>query len=199
MRSRLFVCLFAVVGLVAWSGALGFTEDEKPKPMTEEEMWAKAMEWAEPGEHHKALDVMCGTWKTEGTMYGESEDYHFTGKCETKWILGGRFLETVYEGPFMGETFKGRAWTGYDNGNKEFQTAWIMNMATGIEVSRGTYDEEKKSLTMKSKSLMPDGITYESREVIAMKSKDEYRSTTWSKAPGGEETKEMEIVYKRVK
>ena len=198
MKSRLILGLFALTGLIAWSAALGFTEDKKPVPMTEQEMWAKMAEWAQPGDKHKNLDFLCGTWKAAGKMWSSMGEMGFEGEATNKWILGNRFVETTYAGPFMGSEFQGRSLTGYDNGKKQYQSIWIMTMGTGIDMSTGTYDEKTKTFTWSHSGLAPNGETHQARDVMVIKSSDEYVTTSYSTAPGGKEVKEMEITYKRV-
>jgi hypothetical protein len=191
----LFALAFAAIGAAA---GVGFSKDEPAKPMSEQEMMMKMMEWAQPGPMHKHLEALVGDWKVAGKMYSSSGAMPFEGEATNNWILGGRFVESRYEGPFMGEEFEGIGVTGYDNGKKEYQSHWIMTMATGIGSTTGTYDAETRCFTFKGSAYMPDGTTHTKREVMTIKGKNEIHSVVYSAAPGGKEQKEMEMTYTRV-
>ena len=199
MTSRLILCLFALTGLVAWSAALGFSEDEKPAPMTEQEMWAKSAELAVPGAMHKHLEMFVGTWDVKGTLFTGMGEMPFTGTSTVEWVLGKRFLAQEYEGPGFDGKMEGRGLLGYDNHKKIYQQTWAMTMGTGIQMSTGSYDAEKKTFTFTSKVLAPDGKTYRNREVVTIKSADEYVSTSYASEDkdGAPERKEMEMVVTR--
>jgi hypothetical protein len=201
MPTRFFFSLLILSALVAGGAAIGFSEDEKPKPMSETEMWAKAAELAKPGEMHKHLAFLAGTWKVAGKMFTGMGEIPFTGESTYRWVLGDRFLELSYEGPGMAEKMVGRGLLGYDNGSKVYQQTWAMTMGTGITFSTGTYDAEKKTFTFHSKALGPDGIMYRARETVTITSNDEYVTASYASEDkdGAPERKEMEMTCTRVK
>lgn len=201
MKIRVAVCLCALAGLVVLGAGLGFGEDEgeQPKPpMSEQEMWMKMMQWAQPGEHHEPLGALAGKWKTQGTMHTSNGPIQFEGEAENAWILGNRFLESKYSGPFMGQPFEGRSFVGYDNGKQQYQSVWIMTMGTGIDFTTGTWDAESKTFTWTGGTYMPDGKTYKKREVMVVESDTRLVATSYSTGPDGKERKEMDMIYTKV-
>lgn len=200
MKIRTHTLLVLAVAVTAWAAGAAFTEDEKPKqPMSEMEMWQKMQEWAQPGEGHKILDQLSGTWKATGKIITSMGELPLEGTVSHTWILDGRFLETDYEGPFMGQTFVGRGYVGYDNSRKQFQQCWIMSMASSMAVTKGTWDAEAKTLTWVGSTYAPDGHDYKTRETLEFKDADHYVATSYATGPDGKEKKEMVIENVRVK
>ncbi len=130
-------------------------------------MMKKWMEAATPGEPHKKLNDMVGTWQTTMRSWMNGTDGEPTvskGSSEVKWVLGGRFLQQDAKGEMMGMPFNGIGFTGYDNINKKYVGFWIDNSSTGIYPSEGTLDKEGKVLTMIGK--MDDVTTGEHDKTI---------------------------------
>ena len=78
---------------------------EKPeagKPGGEmDEMMKKVMEYATPGESHKRLEPLVGKWEftLRWWMSPQAEPQSSKGTCETKWILGGRYMQQEVTAP----------------------------------------------------------------------------------------------------
>src|SRR4029077_17597223 len=73
------------------------------------------MKLAQPGEHHKRLGHLAGKWKTSGQMMTPGQPtIEMSGTMEASWILGGRYLQELHTGSFMGQAFEGRSLDGYD-------------------------------------------------------------------------------------
>ena len=200
MKIRTALALLLAVAATSWAAGAAFTEDDKPAaPMSEMEMWQKMQEWAQPGENHKILGQLVGTWKTTGKIITSMGELPIEGVAKHAWILDGRFIETHYEGPFMGGAFTGRGFTGYDNGRKQFQQCWIMSMSSGMAVTTGTWDAATKALTWRGSTYAPDGHDYKSRETLEFKDADHLVATSYATGPDGDEKKEMVLEYVRVK
>jgi hypothetical protein len=107
-----------------------------------EEMMKKFQELATPGEAHKRLDVMVGSWDVESRMWmggeGSGEAQTSKGTAEYKWILGGKYLRQDYKGEMMGVPFTGIGITGYDNYAKKYVGMWIDDMSTMISTMHGS-------------------------------------------------------------
>src|SRR3989338_2227949 len=80
------------------------------------EMMAKMQEYGTPNENHQVLASMVGSWdhsvkwwKAPGTEPDVS-----TGTTESRWILGGRFVEGAVTGTMMGQPFEGKSIVGFD-------------------------------------------------------------------------------------
>src|SRR5438034_10300694 len=112
----------SVVGLVAADEAKkpanpAKTSSDQAPAMDEKAMmeaWAKV---AAPGEAHRWLEPVVGTWDAKITMWMApgAPPQESTGTSENKWVLGGRFVEQRYEGKCMGQPFSGLGYTGHDN------------------------------------------------------------------------------------
>ncbi len=118
----------------------GPSQEEQAAMM--EEMMKKWQELAAPGEAHKRLDVLVGSWDVETKLWmggeGTGEAQTSMGTAEYKWILGGRYLRQDYTGEMMGIPFNGIALTGYDNYAKKYVGMWIDDMSTMISTMHGS-------------------------------------------------------------
>jgi hypothetical protein len=168
-----------------------------------QEMMAKWQEFAMPGDGHKALESMVGTWDYTVTWWEtpESQPQKSTGSSEVKWIMGGRFLEQTAKGTAMGQEFQGMGLMGYDNMKKEYNGIWIDNMGTGMMTSSGTYDPATKTFTEKGTFSCPqeEGGEKAFRGVTTMTSPDKYTYEMFVTGNDGKEARMMEIVYTRKK
>jgi hypothetical protein len=132
-------------------------EAEKPKAKAAEppaidmeEMMKKWMEFATPGEAHKALEPLVGKWDIvmKFWMSGPgSEVLESKGTAESRWILDGRFVLQEASSEFMGMPFKGMGINGYDNFKKKYTSFWIDNMGTAMMTSLGMADRARKAIT----------------------------------------------------
>jgi len=199
MNTRTLVATLAAALVLTTLASVAFTDD-KPKPMSEGEMWAKMQELAQPSAMHKdVLSAIAGSWTAKGKIYSSMGEMPIEGKSENTSILGGRFIESRYEGPFMGGKFQGVGIVGFDNLSQTFQQTWIMTLATSIDVMTGSWDAESKTLTWRGSAKMPDGSTFQKRTTTCFKSADTILEESFATGPDGKEKKEMEITYTRVK
>lgn len=106
-----------------------------------------------PGEPHKLLAGLEGSWstRTRGWIAPDQPPMESSGKCEQRMILGGRYLEQVYEGDMGGMPFNGISILGYDNHEKKFVSTWIDSMSTGIYRFVGTAGRDKRTITQESR------------------------------------------------
>ena len=195
----------SVVGLVAADEAKKPANPAKTSdqaaPTDEKAMmeaWAKV---ATPGEAHKWLEPVVGTWDAKITMWMTpgAPPQESTGTSENKWVLGGRFVEQRYEGNFMGQPFSGVGYTGYDNYKKKYIGTWMDTMGTMMMISQG--DAAGKTLTMTS--TMDDimkGKTVTVKSEIKIVAPDHHVMEMWGPDPKtGAPFKTMEIHYIRKK
>lgn len=172
----------------------------KPAPMDEKAMieaWQKA---ATPGEMHKKLDDMAGTFDASVRIWMDPskppEDS--TAVSVNKWVLGSRYIETQHEGTMMGEPFNGIGYTGYDNVQKKYVGTWMDSTGTGIMNSVCTLDASGKSMTCKSSFW--DAMTGKPNTMEMKTSwtdKDHHTLEMWGMHAGGKKYKMMEITYTR--
>ena len=167
------------------------------KPEMDPAMMEAMMKAATPGEQHKMLASMAGTWDAKITMWmvPGADPVKSTGVAESKMIFGGRYVEQRFKGDFMGMPFEGIGYTGYDNVKKQFFGTWLDNMSTGMMMSHSA-----DALTYTG--TMPDPMTgkdapFENKVVIV--DNDHTNFEMWSPGPDGKMFKMMEIQYARKK
>ena len=175
----------------------------------EQEMMAKMMEMAKPGDNHKILADMVGTWthKVKFWMAPGAPPSESSGTTVYKSIMGGRYLVGAVsgkiempgaDGKMKKVEFKGMSIDAYDNAKQKFVSTWIDNMGTGIMMLEGSYDPATKSLTYTGTAEMMPGMTSKVRQVINVADKDKH-SMEYYEDRGQGETKTMEINYTRKK
>src|ERR1035438_2526899 len=151
MKHRLLISVITM----ALAGAAPCLADEKPKQASragapagmpnQEEMTKAWMAAATPGEAHKKLEPMVGSFTVVTKMWMDpaKPPEESTGTSESKWVLGGRFVEQRVEGTAMGQPFSGIGYTGYDNYKKKYVGSWTDTMGTMIMISTGTADASR--------------------------------------------------------
>lgn len=177
------------------------------KKPSDAEMMAMMMEMAKPGENHKQMQDLVGTWsyKVKWWMNPESPPSESSGTTVTKWVMGGRYLVSDHtgkmqmpgaDGKMMDMEFKGMAVEGYDNARKKYVASWIDNMGTGIMNLEGTYDAATKTLTYYAEYEPMPGMKTRIREVIT-KTDEDHHMLDFFEDRGGKEVKTMHIDYTR--
>jgi len=122
----------------------------------------KWMQASLPGDAHKKLDPLVGSWDIATTMWMNGPDQPPTtarATAELSWVLDGRFLQQESKGEFMGMPSAGIGYNGYDNLDKKYTMFWIDNSATAMYAAEGNFDKSGKVLTMYGK--MDDVMTGE--------------------------------------
>lgn len=182
--------------------SLPLFSQEHPK-MTPEEM--KLMEAYQkagtPGEGHKALDPLTGTWNTVILFYPApgAPPQESTGISENRWILGGRYLEQRFKGMAMGQPFEGVGYTAYDNLRKQYVGTWMDSMSTSVMYTTGTASGPGK---WKFTGTMDDPVTgkaQEIEEIITIDGPDKHTFVMMGPGTDGRMFRTMEIVYTRKK
>ena len=142
-------------------------------------------------------------WTFSGNMWHDpgTPPMEIAGKSRFKSIMDGRFLiEKVEADEFMGQIFKGMGITGYDNLTQTFVGTWIDNMGTGILRSQGTASGDGKTIHYTTDH--PDLITgqyIQCRAIEKINGPDEFVYTAYNTTPDGQEFKQMELTYTRIK
>jgi hypothetical protein len=181
--------------------AFGVVADDKKPPAMPDPAMMQAMEKAgTPGAEHKKLDAFAGTWTTKATfwMVPGADPMTMTGSSESKWTMGGRYLEETFKGDFMGMPFEGHGVTGYDNVKKQYWGSWIDNMSTGMMTSTGSGDGTTFTFT----GTMADPMTAKDSTInqkVTVTDADHHTMEMWAPGPDGKMYKSMEIVYSRKK
>ena len=164
------------------------------------EAWQKAMT---PGDGQKKLDAHGRHLRDQGPHLDGSpakppEDT--VGTSVNTWALGDRYVQMKYEGIFMGETFNGIGYIGFDNVSKKYMSTWMDTAGTGMMWSTGTMDAAGKVLTMKATVSDPStGKPSPVDEKLTITDNDHHTMEMWGKTPAGKMFKMMEIKYTRKK
>jgi len=183
----------------------GAKSDEKKS--NEADMMKMMMELAKPGENHKHLLELVGTWSyaVKWWMDPNSPPSESVGTTVTKAVMDGRYVVSEHtgkmqmpgpDGNIMPMEFKGMAIEGYDNVKKKFVASWIDNMGTGIMNLEGTFDPSSKTLTYLTEYEPMPGMKTKMRELVKITDKD-HHTLEFFEDRGGKEVKTMEISYSR--
>jgi hypothetical protein len=153
-----------------------------------------------PGPNHQMLASIAGEWNFKNRMWmnPSAPPVDSAGTATYTMLLGGRYLEGLYQGEMMGMPFEGRGLMGYDNVSRQFQATWADNMGTMIMLMNGVYDPSTKSITYKGEmdDLVKPGTKIKVRQVVRITSPDSH-SMEWFETRDGKEVKTMEIAYSR--
>jgi Protein of unknown function (DUF1579) len=154
---------------------------------------ALAQEPPKPGPEHDILKQLEGTWDATVKFAGNESK----GTQTYKMDLGGLWLLSKFDGTFGGQPFQGRGADSYDAKKQKYVGVWVDSMTTTPMLSEGTYDKEKKTLTMTSDHPGPDGKLAKHKMVSEWKDND---TIEWSMAVVGADGKDMPMMtisYKR--
>jgi hypothetical protein len=152
----------------------------------------RAQEPPKPGPEHEMLKKMEGTW--DFTMkFGGMES---KGTTVYKMDLGGLWLTGTMQCELFGSKFQGKSLDSYDAAKKKFVGVWVDSMSTSPMLMEGTYDKEKKELTMVGEGPGMDGKLTKHKAVSAMPDND---TINFSMYMGDGKEPAFTVVYKRKK
>lgn len=166
------------------------------------EMMKKFEAAATPGEPHKMLGEMAGTWQYTSKMWEkpDSTPQEAKGKSKFKKILGGRWVQQDFKGTAMGQKFEGMGFVGYNNVKDKYESIWMDTMSTAAMKGEGTMDQASKTIKESGTFSCPisGDKTQEYRNEWQMVDKKKMVFTMYGKGPtDGPEYKMMEITYTR--
>ncbi|MGB0910337.1 MAG: DUF1579 domain-containing protein [Nitrospirales bacterium] len=206
--NRPITVVLGVVSLCFLFATAGIASDDhehagqygKPMDPAMEAMMAKWQAYATPSDHHKVLSPLVGTWShvVQWWMNPGTEPEVSKGTSETKWMMGGRFLQHIAKGISMGQPFDGMGITGFDNKKRKYQTVWMDNMGTGMMIGEGTYNPSHKTLTDQGHFMDPMMGQRAYRGVITFIDDNRHSYEMFSLDKTGKEFRMMEIVYTRM-
>jgi hypothetical protein len=189
--------LLSVAALLA--GPLSWADDKKAEPPDEKAVIEAMIKAGTPGEQHKQLAALAGSWDVNVKMWLDptKEPGESKASTETKAIMGGRYVEEKVTGDFGGMTFLGQGLFGYDNLRKKYTYTWIDSFGTGVSTAEGSFDADKKTWTFKGEELDPlDGKKIKTKSVIHLIDKDNYEVDMY-KVVEGKDVKAMHLDCKR--
>ena len=161
------------------------------------------MKAATPGEAHKKLNAMVGTFDAKIKMWMEpgAQPMESTGKAVNEWVLGGRYVQQRFDGTFMGQPFSGIGYTGYDNVRHMYVGTWMDSMSTSMmNSSGGDPDPSGKNWRFVASSMDPvSGEAVSIDERMTLLDNDHQVFEMYGPGPDGSNFKMMEITYTRKK
>jgi hypothetical protein len=191
---------FTLIGLcLVLSVSVAMAKEKEPAQMDMQAMMDTYKKLATPGEPHKQLASLAGSWttKTKSWMEPDKPPMESTGTCEDKALLDGRFLQQECTGEMMGQPYTGIGVHGYDNLTKKYVTTWMDSMGTGIFVMDGTASADGKTITLHGSHPDPMGGVMKHRAVWKIVDANTQTFEMYHKGKDGKEMKMMEITYTR--
>lgn len=191
---RFKTLVLSCVGLMM-AASFAIADEQK---MDMQAMMEKFEKQGTPGEPHKRLASMEGSWntKTKSWMEPNKPPMETAGTCEQKMILGGRFLKQKCSGDMMGKTFEGVGLTGYDNQTKKYTSTWMDSMSTTLHVMEGTSGDDN-TITQEGQYTCPIRGEMKLRSVTKMVDQNTNIFEMYGTDKSGQEMKMMEITYTR--
>jgi hypothetical protein len=151
-----------------------------------------AQEPPKPGPEHEMLKKLEGKWDTTLKFGGKESKGTVTYKME----LGGLWLVGAHEAALFGQKFSGRSLDSYDPAKKKYISVWVDSMATAPLIMEGTYDKDKKELTMTGEGPGMDGKPTKYRSITKMPDADTMEMTMYV---GDTKEAGFSVTYKRKK
>lgn len=191
-----FLLLTCLAVVMIASPVMAKKSEKQMDPQAMMEVYQKL---ATPGEPHKQLASLAGSWTTQTKEWMEpgKPPSESTGSVEMKMLLDGRFLQQEFSGTMMGQPFSGIGITGYDNLRKRYISNWIDSMGTGIFSMEGTGSADGKTITLKGQHAEPGGGQMTHRAVWKIVDSNTQTFDMYGTHKGGKEMKVMEITYTR--
>ena len=153
---------------------------------------ASAQDLVKPGPEHEVFTKLAGDWTLTMKAGGMDSKGTVTYKSE----LGGLILTGSLEGEMFGSKFTGKSLDSYDGAKKKYSSIWVDSMS-GVPMSmEGTYDKEKKTLTLAGEGPGMDGKPTKYKSVTVIKDAD---TIDFSMFTGDGKEPAFTIVYKRKK
>jgi hypothetical protein len=167
--------------------------------MDHEEMMELCRRAMSPGEGHRRLEPLVGTFAARATFTMEpgAPAQVSEGVSEHRWVLGGRYLEQSYRGAAMGMPFEGLGYTGYDNVQGRYVGTWMDTFGTGLMNSVGVGKPTDTVLRFAAEAFEPSGrkITFEC--IVRIADRDHHSYEMWTVAPGQRRWRTMLVEYTR--
>ncbi len=172
------------------------------KAAQQKAMMDAMMKAATPGDAHKKLNAMAGTFDAKIKMWMEpgAPAMESSGKAVNEWVLGGRWLQQRFDGTFMNMPFNGIGYTGYDNIRQMYVGTWMDNMSTSYMTTSGGPDAGGKTWSFNGSGMDPmSGESVGFDEKITVVDNDHHTFEMYGPGPDGHNFKMMEITYTRKK
>lgn len=152
-----------------------------------------------PGEPHKVLAKLEGSWTTRSRSWMEpgKPPVESSGTCEQKLILDGHYLQQVYTGDMMGQPFTGINLLGFDNQSGKYESVWLDSMSTGIFYFVGPASADGRTITQDCSYDDPIKGPSVWRSVTRIKDDNTLEFEMFITPKGGKKEKMMEMTVER--
>ena len=167
-------------------------------PVTRAEFDGEA---AMPGPVHRQLAKRAGeyTTVTKFAMQPGAAAVESTGTAKLTSILDGRFLLEEDAGIFMGQPTKGiRIW-GYDNGSKQYESAWMYSGSTGIMRLTGNTTDGGKTVNFVATFSDESGAKQTFDAALRLVDDDHFIVGLYARGPDGLRGPTFDTTYTRKK
>ena len=194
LKQIILTCLCLVV-----TASFVMAKEKKQQQMDPQAMMEAYQKLATPGEPHKQLTSLAGSWTTQTKEWMEpgKPPTESTGSVEMKVLLDGRFLQQEFSGNMMGQPYSGIGTTGYDNLRKRYVSMWMDTMGTGIFMMEGTASADGRTITLRGQHAELGGGKMTHRAVWKIVDNNNQTFDMYGTHDGGKEMKMMEITYTR--
>jgi hypothetical protein len=208
-------CGWMCLSVLALVGAAGVATSLRAQPQDKKNMPAgmppmtaaqqKCMELGMPGNEHKRLANLVGTWNADVNCWMDekaTEPMHSSGTATYKTIWEGRFIQGEFKGDMGGMPFTGMETLGYNRASNKFECNWIDSMGTAQMFQTGTASADGKTCTLWSEMVSPiepDAklATIKVKTVITHTDNDHFTMEMFGTEPGKAEHRMMKIDYSR--
>ena len=153
---------------------------------------ARSQETIKPGPEHEVLKKMEGDWTLTMKVAGAEAK----GKVAYKSEFGGLMVSGLLEGEMFGAKFTGKSMDSYDTAKKKYVSVWVDSMSGVPMMLEGTYDKEKKTMTLAGEGPGMDGKPTKYKSVAVFTDAD---TTNFSMYIGDTKEPTFTIVYTRKK
>lgn len=159
---------------------------------------AAMAKYSEPGDQHKLLQLLVGTWvATSRTFMPSGQVLESVGSAEIKALHGGRYIEERYTNTFMNRPFTGSGLTGYDVRKGRYFNFWTDNFGTAGLYTEGTADPTGAILSLSGTTVDPTtGKELRTKSVTRIQGPDRHVFEIYDLI-NGKEIRVMEVVYTR--
>ncbi|HZZ81715.1 MAG TPA: DUF1579 family protein [Gemmataceae bacterium] len=146
-----------------------------------------------PGPEHEFLKQGVGVW--DATVKANGGE--IKGELHCKMAAGDLWMLEQFKMEIAGMPFEGYGATSYEPSKKKYVNVWIDSMVPSPMLSEGTYDKEKKTLTLNGTMTGPGGKSMKATVTITYQNANSKVLALKTTGADGKETPMVEISYKR--
>jgi len=187
------------------------TQQSEPSRVTDQaDVMERMVELSKPGENHKLLAGLAGTWEYTGKHFPsdpKEKPIEISGSCVRKALWEERYFLAEDTGQKLKMPWaEGREVAskdiiidGYDNVKRKFVRAIIDNhWDTGMLSFEGSYDAATKTITYDAELEDSPGVKTKTRWLLKILDNDHYMEEIYEDNDG-RQVKDTEIHFTRVK